>query len=1128
MKRLLYAILVFAVVVAMFTTSALAVEKSLYLPGSLNKVEEQAFEGNKAITVLVIPKTVQSIGSRAFADCKGLTDVYIGNNPSMQIATDAFAGCNEILFHVYPDSNGELFALSHGFRRELLETGSPAWERAIAMVGQAGFSTNYFNSPQWTSKRLIVRRNVDYLPDISSCNPTSIIEKGYDHIFIIQLDTEEHTEICHSILLSDSNTVYAEEDLWHESDAVESAGVVSSQEWGTDDPMGFDAYSAYVKQNSSGIVKIAIVDSGVQQLAFYKSMLVDGRNMLEDIDGQSWYEDSFNHGSVVASIIKDCVGDNNVRIIPVRVIGAANQYDDELLSEGIDYAVAKGADIINLSMCFPKSSVVQDAINHATSSGVTVVVAAGNDNRNIARFNIFPANLSNVITVSGIIPEVTAVDSVTGEKTIEYQLHGNSNFGKVDYCAPADYIRTTAYSNQLKRFTSFSAPMIAAAHALVELDEYHSLSDMDASCILTDDPSSYGKGMPQLQKLASISATNITLTAALPDKMKIEDTVELTWAIIPANATNQMVTAVSSNPDVLTCSSNDNGGITLHANGQGTAHITLSVNDSAASVTTKEIVIEQPVTGITISGNSEKLAVGKTVQLSAMVSPSNATTQTYTWHSANQCVSVDQNGVVTGQSAGTATIYATADDGYGAESNRLSFPVVVQPDATSVDIFIDGVSVKGSTVNMNPGDTKTFAFSVAPSDAEQAVTFESLDTSVVTISNDGVITARGVGTTSILAIASTGSNIKATVTISVENPIVEVTDITLAAPESAIDIGGTTTVTATVAPDDATDKTVTWASSNTSVATVSNGVVTGKAAGTVSITATTYNNKTASVTITIRQPVPEAPTLSSATLDSSNTFVTVKWTTVSNATGYKVLYGTSSNIANAAAKRVTGQSSSSTSIDVDAGETYYFWVKAYNDSGDSAASNRKNVDVPEPCTLSLNKTTWRPDYSEDEVTITVTCESSFSVNTSKSWIDYEISGNRIYVSVSENTGSSSRTGYLNVICDEHTENKVQLKIVQDYNDADPLEVTISADSTTIRQHSNFYLYAEASGGSGSYKKYQWYYATSSTGTGKATYTGASISFEGTLDFSTFWYYCVVTDSSGNQGTSNRLKLTVTE
>ena len=79
------------------------------------------------------------------------------------------------------------------------------------------------------------------------------------------------------------------------------------------------------------------------------------------------------------------------------------------------------------------------------------------------------------------------------------------------------------------------------------------------------------------------------------------------------------------------------------------------------------------------------------------------------------------------------------------------------------------------------------------------------------------------------------------------------TGITLDQTSLALNPGGTATLTATVTPDDAEDKTVTWTSSNTRVATVSNGAVTAAGLGTATITASTVNGKTATCTVTVAE-----------------------------------------------------------------------------------------------------------------------------------------------------------------------------------------------------------------------------------------------------------------------------------
>ena len=86
---------------------------------------------------------------------------------------------------------------------------------------------------------------------------------------------------------------------------------------------------------------------------------------------------------------------------------------------------------------------------------------------------------------------------------------------------------------------------------------------------------------------------------------------------------------------------------------------------------------------------------------------------------------------------------------------------------------------------------------------------------------------------------------------------VNVTGVSLNKNNAEIEIGGTTTLTATVTPNNATNKAVTWTSSNTSVATVSNGTVSGVAAGNATITVTTVDGGyTATCAVTVSAPVP--------------------------------------------------------------------------------------------------------------------------------------------------------------------------------------------------------------------------------------------------------------------------------
>ena len=168
----------------------------------------------------------------------------------------------------------------------------------------------------------------------------------------------------------------------------------------------------------------------------------------------------------------------------------------------------------------------------------------------------------------------------------------------------------------------------------------------------------------------------------------------------------------------------------------------------------------------------------------------------------------------------------------------------------------------GWTATVNAAEGYTITKCIFYDDANRTATDSEAPFVVETTEEDKTPKVNG---TPILAYTSKG--IKKIEVYGYENPTtVNVMGITLSQTEAAVTIGGETlTLTATVAPDDATDKTVTWTSSNPTVATVANGVVTAVAAGTATITATATNgtddttdDKTATCTITVTDPDQEA------------------------------------------------------------------------------------------------------------------------------------------------------------------------------------------------------------------------------------------------------------------------------
>jgi len=170
-----------------------------------------------------------------------------------------------------------------------------------------------------------------------------------------------------------------------------------------------------------------------------------------------------------------------------------------------------------------------------------------------------------------------------------------------------------------------------------------------------------------------------------------------------------------------------------------------------------------------------------------------------------------------------------------------------------VDVPVTSVTMSPTSLNLKVGETGSLTATVAPSNAsDKTLTWKSSDTSVATVSN-GTVTAKAVGTATITATSNNGKSATATVTVSKDD--VAVTSVSVSPTSLNLTVGDTGELTATVSPSNATDKTLTWISSNTSVATVSDGAVTAKAAGTATITATSNNGKVATATVNVTSPV---------------------------------------------------------------------------------------------------------------------------------------------------------------------------------------------------------------------------------------------------------------------------------
>lgn len=256
------------------------------------------------------------------------------------------------------------------------------------------------------------------------------------------------------------------------------------------------------------------------------------------------------------------------------------------------------------------------------------------------------------------------------------------------------------------------------------------------------------------------------------------------------------------------------------------------------------------VGSITLNETSQTLTEGETFQLTATVAPADATDPTLTWTSSNVAVAtVSATGLVTAVSAGSATITAKANDGSGVSA---SCTITVQEPV----VLVTSVTLSETSATLIVGDTFQLEATVSPEDAtDTSLTWTSSKPSVATVDANGLVTAVAEGKVTITAKANDGSGKKATCTITVEKAVVLVGEIVLDQTVAELEVGKTLQLTASVLPADADDATVTWSSSDETLAIVSaSGLVEALAVGEVVITATANDESgvSASCTITIK------------------------------------------------------------------------------------------------------------------------------------------------------------------------------------------------------------------------------------------------------------------------------------
>lgn len=315
----------------------------------------------------------------------------------------------------------------------------------------------------------------------------------------------------------------------------------------------------------------------------------------------------------------------------------------------------------------------------------------------------------------------------------------------------------------------------------------------------------------------------------------------VTATVGPSNATSKSLVWSSSNSSVATVSK---GVIT--AVGKGTCIITCRSKFYSNISVSYKVTVKQAVTAVSME-SAVKLNENSTKRLTAKAVPNTVSNARLSFKSSNASVAaVSSNGVITAKSKGSCVITATATDGSGKSAKcRVT---VVRP--------VTNVKLNAHTISWNVGKKAHFRPTVTPTTASNiSVKYTSSNRRVATVDGNGLLTAVGKGTCTVTCTAADGSGKKDTCKVTVKQPVRKLT----ISGGSSVNEGSSIELKAVAAPSNATNKNVTWSSSDKTVAKVSStGKVTALKAGkaTIKCTAKDGSRVAASKTVTVKAVKP--------------------------------------------------------------------------------------------------------------------------------------------------------------------------------------------------------------------------------------------------------------------------------
>ncbi len=512
------------------------------------------------------------------------------------------------------------------------------------------------------------------------------------------------------------------------------------------------------------------------------------------------------------------------------------------------------------------SSQSSTATIHVVGAGSATITVTGNDNATAT----ISVNVAQYVTVTGITTTATSGASVGQGKTLKLGasvVPTNASNQTITYSSANSAVASVNANGVVTGVSIGQTTITLTAEGNVTLNfvvnvveshsEEYTIIFKDAQAGTTgNEVTSYDDIIDSVEGDLNVSISSTSKVFEGSGGIKLSSSKnngslglnlgeELDITSIDANLAKygSDASALSINNVSNTMSSNSFEDYNYSFEGESTSSLNLEATKRvyAHSLTITSGQDGTPVTSVSLNKNTLALETGEYETLTATILPANATNKEVTWTSSNTNVATVAGGTVTAVGAGSATITVKTKSGSKTATCSVTVTDRVYP--------VTGVSISQASASMEAGALLNLSATVAPSNAtNKGVSWSTSNAEVATVDN-GVVTAVKAGSC-LITVTTDDGNFTASCSVTVTN--VAVTDVSLNKTEATIGIGGHVTLTPTVSPSNATVKEVEWESSNENIATVDNGVVTGVAEGSATITVTTNEGGfTATCAITV-------------------------------------------------------------------------------------------------------------------------------------------------------------------------------------------------------------------------------------------------------------------------------------